>query len=158
ESVFERAESKATNSLLYSIAMGMSAYGSQDLGFNNLSLDERIYLAQAEVIRKVATEGSCVIVGRCADYILKENPNVVNVFVWADINSRVERATTMYNMPTKKAEENILKIDKRRANYYNYHANEKWGKAENYHLSIKSDYVGIDNAVEVIKLYVEKGV
>lgn len=158
ESVFERAENKVTNSLLYSIAMGMSAYGSQDLGFTNLSLDDRIYLAQSEVIRKVAAEGPCVIVGRCADYILKENPNVVHVFIWADIKYRVDRATTMYNMPTKKAEENILKIDKRRANYYNYHANEKWGRAENYHLSIKSDYVGIDNAVEIIKLYVEKGV
>lgn len=158
ESVFEKAESKATNSLLYSIAMGMSAYGSQDLGFANLSLDDRIYLAQSDVIRKVATEGPCVIVGRCADYILKEKPNVVNVFIWADLKNRVERAITMYNMPEKKAEENILKIDKRRANYYNYHANEKWGRAENYHLSIKSDYVGIDNAVEVIKLYVEKGV
>lgn len=158
ESVFERAEDKATNSLLYSIAMGMSAYGNQDMGFANLSLDDRIYLAQSDVIRKVAAEGPCVIVGRCADYILKDNPNVVHVFVWADIKNRVERATTKYNMPIAKAQENILKIDKRRANYYNYHANEKWGKAENYHLSIKSDFIGIDNAVEVIKLFVEKGV
>lgn len=158
ESVFERAEEKATNSLLYSIAMGMGAYGSQDMGFSNLSLDDRIYLAQSDVIRKIAAEGPCVIVGRCADYILKDNPRVVNVFICADIKSRVERATTKYNMPVAKAQENILKIDKRRANYYNYHANEKWGKAENYHLSIKSDFVGIDNAVEVIKLFVEKGV
>ena len=158
ESVFERAEDKATNSLLYSIAMGMSAYGNQDMGFANLSLDDRIYLAQSDVIRKVAAEGPCVIVGRCADYILKDNPNVVDVFVWADIKNRIERATTKYDMPIAKAQENILKIDKRRANYYNYHANEKWGKAENYHLSIKSDFVGIDNAVEVIKLFVEKGV
>ncbi|WP_310602064.1 cytidylate kinase-like family protein [Anaerosporobacter sp.] len=158
ESVFERAEDKATNSLLYSIAMGMGAYGSQDMGFTNLSLDDRIYLAQSDVIRKVAEEGPCVIVGRCADYILKENPNVVHVFVWADIKNRVERAITKYNMSPTKAEDNILKIDKRRANYYNYHANEKWGKAENYHLSIKSDFIGIDNAVDVIKLYVEKGV
>lgn len=158
ESVFERAEEKATNSLLYSIAMGMGAYGSQDIGFSNLSLDDRIYLAQSDVIRKIAAEGPCVIVGRCADYILKDNPRVVNVFIWADIKSRVERATTKYNMPVTKAQENILKIDKRRANYYNYHATEKWGKAENYHLSIKSDFIGIDNAVEIIKLFVEKGV
>lgn len=158
ESVFERVEDKATNSLLYSIAMGMGAYGNQDMGFVNLSLDDRIYLAQSDVIRKIAAEGPCVIVGRCADYILKDNPHVVHVFIWADIKSRVERATTKYNMPSTKAQENILKIDKRRANYYNYHANEKWGKAENYHLSIKSDFVGIDNAVEVIKLFVEKGV
>ena len=158
ESVFERVEEKATNSLLYSIAMGMGAYGSQDMGFSNLSLDDRIYLAQSDVIRKIAAEGPCVIVGRCADYILKDNPRVVHVFICADIKSRVERATTKYNMPVTRAQENILKIAKRRANYYNYHANEKWGKAENYHLSIKSDFVGIDNAVEVIKLFVEKGV
>ena len=158
ESVFERVEDKATNSLLYSIAMGMGAYGNQDMGYANLSLDDRIYLAQSDVIRKIAAEGPCVIVGRCADYILKDNPRVVHVFICADIKSRVERATTKYNMPVAKAQENILKIDKRRANYYNYHANEKWGKAENYHLSIKSDFVGIDNAVEVIKLFVEKGV
>ena len=157
ESVFERAEDKATNSLLYSIAMGMSAYGNQDLGFANLSLDDRIYLAQSDVIRKIAAEGPCVIVGRCADYILKDNPKVVNVFIWADMKSRIERATTKYELAVAKAEDNILKIDKRRANYYNYHANEKWGKAENYHLAIKSDFVGIDNTVEVIKSFVEKG-
>lgn len=158
ETVFEKAEDKATSSLLYSIAMGMSAYSSSEMGFSNLSLDDRIYLAQSDVIRKVASEGPCVIVGRCADYILRDNPNVVNVFVWANIKNRVERATTKYNMPIAKAEESILKIDKRRANYYNYHANEKWGKTDNYHLSIKSDFVGIDNAVEIIKSFIEKGV
>ncbi|HEX3078559.1 MAG TPA: cytidylate kinase-like family protein [Lachnospiraceae bacterium] len=157
ESVFERAEDKATNSLLYSIAMGMNAYGNSEFGFANLSLDDRIYLAQSDVIKKIAAEGPCVIVGRCADYVLKDKPNVVHIFVWADIKSRVKRATTLYNMPEAKAEENIARIDKRRANYYNYHANEKWGRAENYHLSIKSDYLGIDNAVECIKLFVEKG-
>jgi cytidylate kinase len=157
ESVFERAEDKATNSLLYSIAMGMNAYGNSEFGFANLSLDDRIYLAQSDVIKKVSAEGPCVIVGRCADYVLKDKPNVVHIFVWADIKSRVKRATTLYNMPEAKAEENIARIDKRRANYYNYHANEKWGRAENYHLSIKSDYLGIDSAVECIKLFVEKG-
>lgn len=157
ESVFERAEDKATNSLLYSIAMGMNAYGNSEFGFANLSLDDRIYLAQSDMIKKIATEGPCVIVGRCADYVLKDNPNVVHIFVWADMASRVKRATTLYNMPEAKAEENIARIDKRRANYYNYHANEKWGRAENYHLSIKSDYQGIDHAVDCIKLFIEKG-
>lgn len=158
EAVFEKAEDKASNSLLYSIAMGMNAYGNHELGFAHLSLDDRIYLAQSDIIRKVAAEGSCVIVGRCADYILKDNPNVVNIFVWADLTSRVNRAIKCYDLAKAKAEENILKIDKRRANYYNYHANEKWGRAENYHLSIKSDYLGIENAVECIKMFVEKGI
>ena len=154
ETSFINAETKATNSLLYSIAMGMSAYGSQEMGYSSLSLDDRIFIAQSEVIRKVALEGPCVIVGRCADYILREMEHVINVFVWADIKYRVHRATTMYDLPVNKAEENILRADKRRANYYYYHANGKWGKAENYHISIRSDYVGIDNAVQVLKQYV----
>lgn len=157
EAAFEKAEEKATNSLLYSIAMGMNAYGNQELGFSSLSLDDRIYLAQSDVIRKVAEEGPCVIVGRCADYILKNFPNSVHLFIWADLDYRVERATSVYGLSPVKAAENIVKMDKRRANYYSYHANEKWGKVENYHLSIKSNYLGIDNAVECIKLFVEKG-
>lgn len=154
ESAFANAESKATNSLLYSIAMGMSAYGSHELGYSSLSLDDRIFIAQSDVIRRLAKEGPCVIVGRCADYVLKDMDNVVNVFICADMKYRIQRAITMYDLPENKAEENILKADKRRANYYNYHANEKWGKAANYHLSIRSDYIGIDSAVEVIKCYV----
>lgn len=157
EAVFENAEKKATNSLLYSIAMGMNAYGNQDIGFTHLSLDDQVYLAQANVIRKVAKEGPCVIVGRCADYILRDFVNVTNVFIWADLKFRKERAVKHYNLPENKAEDEIIKNDKRRANYYNYHASEKWGKAENYHLSIRSDYVGIDHAVEMIAAYVVYG-
>lgn len=151
---FEKAEQKATNSLLYSIAMGMNAYGNQDFGFSNLSLDDQIYLAQSEVIHKIAEEGPCVIVGRCADYILHNMPHIINVFVWASLESRLERATKLYGLSSNKAAEQILKIDKRRANYYNYHASEKWGRADNYHLSIQSDNVGIQNSVELIKNYV----
>lgn len=151
---FQRAEQKASNSLLYSIAMGLNSYGNQDFGFTNLSLEDKIYLAQSEVIHKMAAEGPCVIVGRCADYILRNNKNVVNVFIWATLESRVRRAVESYQLPEHKAAEQILKIDKRRANYYNYHANEKWGRAENYHLSIQSDYVGIDGAVECIERFV----
>ena len=155
EAAFENAENKATNSLLYSIAMGMNSYGNQELGFSHLSLDDRIYLAQSDVIRKVAAEGPCVIVGRCADYILKEMPNVINVFIWADMPFRIERAIRIDGLSENKAQENIQKIDKRRANYYNYHASEKWGRAENYHLSVKSSYGGIDHAVKTICTYVE---
>lgn len=153
-SAFEKAEEKARNSLLYSIAMGMNAYGNQEMGYSHLSLDDRIFLAQSDVIRKIASEGPCVIVGRCAEYILKDTPNVVNVFIWADLKNRVERAVTKYDLPKEKAEETIYKIDKSRANYYNYHADEKWGKAINYHISIKSDYLGIDKSVECIKNFI----
>jgi cytidylate kinase len=155
---FENAENKATNSLLYSIAMGMNAYGNQELGFAHLSLDDRIYLAQSEVIRSIADEGPCVIVGRCADYVLKERPDVISIFIWAGMEYRIKRAIELYNLSPVKAEENILKIDKRRANYYNYHANDKWGKAENYHLALRSDSLSIDKCVDCIVQYVEHAI
>ncbi|MBP1754001.1 MAG: hypothetical protein H6Q59_399 [Firmicutes bacterium] len=157
EAAFENAEKKASNSLLYSLAMGMNAYGNQDIGFTHLSLDDQLYLAQSNVIRKVAEEGPCVIVGRCADYVLRDNNNVVNIFIWADIEARKKRAIEQYHLKENKAEEEILRSDRRRANYYNYHASEKWGKAENYHLSIRSDYIGVDPTVECILNYLQCG-
>lgn len=157
EAAFENAEKKATNSLLYSLAMGMNAYGNQDIGFTHLSLDDQLYLAQSNVIRKVAEEGPCVIVGRCADYVLRDLDNVVNIFIWADIEARKQRAIEQYHLKANKAEEEILRTDRRRANYYNYHASEKWGRAENYHLSLRSDYIGIDSTVDCIVQYLERG-
>lgn len=154
EAAFLNAETKASNSLLYSIAMGMSAYGNQEIGFSHLSLDDRIYLAQSNVIRKVAEEGPCVIVGRCADYILKDMENVIHLFIYADMEFRKKRSIERDGIEEAKAEDIISKIDKRRANYYNYHSGEKWGKVTNYNLSINSGSIGIDNAVAVLKEYV----
>lgn len=155
EAAFEKAEEKASSSLLYSIAMGMNAYGNQDFGFANLSLDDRIFLAQSDIIRKVAEEGPCVIVGRCADYVLKDRTDVVNIFICAGMDFRIQRATTYYDLKKDKAAENIMKRDKRRANYYNYHADAKWGNVSNYDLSIKTDFGGIDHAVQCIKAFIE---
>jgi CMP/dCMP kinase len=152
---FENAENKATNSFLYSLAMGMNAYGNQELGFTHLSLDDRIYLASADVMRKVASEGPCVIVGRCADHVLKDVPNVINAFIWAGLDFRIKRVMELEKLSSAKAEDLIQKMDKRRANYYNYHASEKWGRAENYHLSLRSDFVGIDNCAGCIKSYLD---
>lgn len=157
EAAFENAEKRATNSLLYSLAMGMNVFGNQEIGFAQLSLDDQIYLAQSNVIRKVASEGPCVIVGRCADYVLRDFDHVVHIFIWADLKARKERAIEQYHMKENRVEEEILKIDKSRANYYNYHANDKWGKAANYHLSIRSDYVGIDHSVDCILRFLENG-
>lgn len=152
---FEKAESRASSSLLYSIARGIPSVGGLSGTFTNLSLDDQIYIAQADVIRKVAEEGPCVIVGRCADYVLRNQQNVVNLFVWADMPFRVERAQRIDHMSPDRIEENILKMDKRRANYYNFHTGEKWGKTENYSLCINSGRIGIENAVNIIKQFVE---
>ena len=80
---------------------------------------------------------------------------MVNIFIWADMKFRIERAIRNDNLSPNKAEEKIAKIDKRRANYYNYHASEKWGRIENYQLSLQSDAIGIDHCVDLIKLFVE---
>lgn len=153
EETFERAEDKATNSLLYSLAMGINVYGNQDFGFSGLSLDDRIFLAQSDVIRKIAEERPCVIVGRCADYVLRERDNVFNVFVRASMDYRLERAIKNYGVEEKKAADFILKNDKRRGNYYSYHVGEKWTNLNNYDLVVCSSLVGIDRAVDCICAY-----
>lgn len=153
---FERAEEKATNSLLYSLAMGINVYGNQDFGFTGLSLDDRVFLAQSDVVRKVADEGPCVIVGRCADYVLKERDNLFNMFIQASLDYRMKRAVKEYGISEKTVAEVILKHDKQRANYYNYHVGEKWNNLYNYDFVIRSDYMGIDNAVESVIAYLGK--
>ena len=155
EESFQNAEDKATNSLLYSLAMGINVYGNQDFGFSGLSLDDRIFLAQSNVIRKIAEEGPCVIVGRCADYVLKEREDVINIFISASMDYRLKRAIGQYGLDEKKAAGIILKNDKRRGNYYNYHVGERWTNLNNYDLVVRSDVMGIERAVECICTYLK---
>lgn len=156
EAAFERAEDKASNSLLYSIAMGMNVFSSQDVGFSGLSLDDRIFLAQSKVIRNVAKEGPCVIVGRCADYILKNQENVVNLFIRATLDFRIKRAIEVEGIPEEKSAEMVMKKDKSRANYYKYHSGERWDNVLNYDFAIRSDLCGIDGTVACLKAYLDQ--
>lgn len=156
EVAFEKAEEKATNSFLYSLAMGMSAYGNMDMGFSTMSVDDRLFLAETKVTRRFAQEGPCVIVGRCADYVLKDLPNIVNVFISADMSARVKRAVESYGLPESKAEESIIKFDKRRSNYYSFHTGNKWGDVKNYHIALRSDYAGIPQTVNALVEYIGK--
>lgn len=155
EATFERAEDKASNSLLYSIAMGMNVYSNQDIGFSGLSLDDRIFLAQSKVIRSLAEEGPCVIVGKCADYILKERDDVVNLFVHASLDFRIKRALEVDGISKNKAAETVMKKDKSRANYYKYHSGERWDNVLNYDMAIRSDLSGIDGTAACLKAYLD---
>ena len=155
EETFEKAEDKATNSLLYSLAMGINVYGNQDFGFSGLSLDDRIFLAQSDVIRKVADEGPCVIVGRCADYVLKNEPNIIDFFISGNTAEKKKRILERYDIEKNKAEDFIRKTDKRRASYYNYYTDMKWGEAKNYDLCINSSKTGVDGAIKLMKAYIE---
>lgn len=146
-----KTEQRMTNSLLYNIAMG-TGYGINIMAGNmheNLSLNAQVYLAQQKVIKKYA-ENSCVIVGRCADYILKDLDSVLRCFVYSDVESRVKRAVTEYGMDMGTAREEIHRSDKRRANHYNVFTDQKWGDRRNYDLMINSGRLGIELASEMI--------
>ena len=119
-----------------------------------LPLNEKIFLVQSQVIKEVAAEGPCVIVGRSANCVLQDNPNVINVFLQADLPDRVKRAIDTYGQDADGAEALVVKTDKRRANYYNYFTGGKWGKAENYDLILNTSRMDLDKIVEVIKTYV----
>ena len=102
----------------------------------------------------MSAEGPCVIVGRCADYILRDNENLVNVFIHSDIENRVKRVVTYYNVQEDKARDVIKKTDKKRASYYSYYTGHRWGEADNYEISLNSDKIGIDNCVDILYKYI----
>lgn len=148
--MFEQADLKPTGSFLYT----MSMFSANAVGFE-LPLSDKIFLVQSDIIKEVAEQGGCVIVGRCADYVLRDNKNVVNIYIHSDLDTRIERAISLYNFPHDKAKEVIVKNDKRRATYYNYYSNLKWGNAGNYDMSINSGTLGIDNTVTAIQKFIE---
>ncbi len=149
-------EETPTNSLLYSIATSPFFGTSHFSPSVELPLTDRLFLAQSEVIRKFADQGSCVIVGRCANYVLREDPDVVNVFIHRDFEERVNQVAKLYDLSQKKAEDLVKKTDKKRSNYYAYYSDNRWGQAENYDLSIDSGKLGEDSTVSLIVDFIEK--
>lgn len=155
EEVFKKVDETAASSFLYSIATGGYMVGNHITPTFNLPINDKIFMVESDIIREIAARESCVIVGRCADYILRNNQDLTNVFIKAPIEYRVKRAIECYHLPIEKAEEKILKIDKKRANYYNYYTGDKWGTTAGYDICLDISKVGIDYAVELIKLYIE---
>lgn len=151
--MMEDAEKKAKNSFLYSLA---SAMGAGESGPESLSLNERFFLAQFDTIRNIASEGSCVIVGRCADYVLRGMPEATNVFVYAEEADKIKRAVEQYGVPENEVKKLMKDTDKARANYYAYHTGRKWGDHVNYNLSIDSGYIEIDDIVDLIIMYTDR--
>jgi len=151
--MMEEAEKKAKNSFLYSL---MSAMGTGEAGPDSLSLNERFFLAQFDTIKKIADEGSCVIVGRCADYILRGMPEATNVFIYAEEADKIRRAVGEYGVPEDSVKKMMKDTDKARANYYAYHTGRKWGEHVNYHLAMDSGYLEIEDIVDLIIQYTEK--
>lgn len=151
--MFSEAEKKAKNSFLYSLS---SAMGSGEAGPESLSLNERLFLAQFDAIRKIAAEGPCVIVGRCADYILRGLPYATNIFIYAEEEDKIRRAVDEYGIPEDQVKKVMREQDMARANYYSYHTGRKWGEHVNFNLCIDSGYLEIDDIVDLIIEYTNR--
>lgn len=119
-----------------------------------MSAAQRVATEQFKVIEHLAQTESCVIVGRCSNYILRDHNNVVNVFIYAQMKEKIARAVKYYNLKEKKAKEMIEKIDKQRASYFNFFTNMKWGRRENYDLCINSS-IGIEECTDLIIQYLK---
>lgn len=152
---FEKADEKTSGSLLKALAMGFSMNNAIFQSNDYLS-NESLFQIQSDVIRKVAAEGSCILVGRCADYILRHDPDCIHVFVSASLEDRIRRTMEYNQLDEKQAGEYIHKADKSRASYYNYYTDKIWGAAESYDLCINSSIYGIDQTVEFIRTFVRR--
>ncbi len=154
QEIFENHDEKPTNSFLYSLVMDTYSLGYNSSSFTEMPLNHKIFLAQFDAIKNIAKEGPCVIVGRCADYALADFPNVVNVFLHADLQSRIVRIARRHDLTDAKAKDLILKTDKRRASYYNYYTSKKWGEAAGYDLSLNTATLGVDGTIHMIREFI----
>lgn len=144
-----RVDEKANNSLLYTLAMGVSMHRAGHTGVE-IPINDKLFMAQTEVIKELAEQESAIFVGRCADYILRHHPMRISIFIYSDYESRVARVMKEQDCPRKEAEDLLSKTDKSRVNYYNFYTGKKWGKHENYHIAIDSSLLGIEGTARVL--------
>ncbi len=155
ENLFSEMDENPTSSLLYSLVMGVQSSKGLYYHYNDMLNGDNLFRMQADLIKKIAQEGPCIIVGRCADYILRENPNLIKLFLYADTESRVETLVKRDNMETKEARGAVHKADKRRSNYYNFYTNSEWGCVNNYHLCMDTTRLSRDECVEYLYSYIK---
>ena len=152
EELFDKQDEKPTSSLLYSLVMDTYSFGYSD-AYSDMPINQRIFLAQFDTIKKLGEAESCVIVGRCADYALEGYEHLISVFITAPLEERIKTIMERNGVDAKKAESLIHKTDKKRSSYYDYYSDKKWGRAESYDLCINSADIGIDGVVELIYEY-----
>ena len=154
EEILENHDEKPTNSFLYSLVMDTySTAGYATAPFLDMPLNHKVFLAQFDAIKSLAEQESCVIVGRCADYALADKPNVVNVFIRADLEDRINNVSKRLDISNNKAKALCHKKDKQRSSYYNYYTSKKWGDSRSYDLCINLSKISIDDAVDMIISY-----
>lgn len=154
EEIFESHDERPTNSFLYSLVMDTYSMGYSGSAYADMPINHKVFLAQFDAIKKIADEGPCILVGRCADYALESYDNVVSVFIHADLDARIRRIARIHDLTDAKAKDMIIKTDKRRSSYYNYYSNKKWSSSESYELCLNSSELGVEGTAKVIEQYV----
>ena len=150
--IIESAELRAKSSFAYTLASAVSF--SEGIGGEGISMNDQLFLTQFDIITEIGKKGEGVIVGRCADYVLRDFDNVTNVFIYADYDDRVRRAITKYNIDPAKARDTVSSYDKARRNYYNYHTSQKWGEYMNYDICINTSHVTEETAAKLVEEYI----
>lgn len=154
EEIFENHDERPTNSFLYSLVMDTYSTGGYSTApFMDMPLNHKVFLAQFDAIKKIAENESCVIVGRCADYALADNPKCLKIFIRADMDDRVKRISKRLDITDNKAKDMCIKQDKQRSSYYNYYTSKKWGDARSYDLCLNTSQLDVDDCVDIILEY-----
>ncbi|MCU0458183.1 MAG: cytidylate kinase-like family protein [Bacteroidales bacterium] len=149
EEFFERVDEQKHFSLFPGI-LGLRPSITDDFFSNYYLSNESLFRIQSDVMRRLAADGPCIFVGRCADYVMKEEKNCLNVFISADTGDRIRRIAESHRISEGKARDLIERTDKGRSSYYNYFSGKTWGAAESYHLCINSSLLGIEETVRLI--------
>ena len=155
QEMIENHDERPTNSFLYNLVMDTYSFGYNSSAFIDMPISHKVFLAQFDTIKKVADEGPCVIVGRCADYALAEYKNCINLFIYGNEDVKVKRIMKKYGLNESKALDMMIKKDKQRQSYYNYYTSKKWGRADSYDLCINSSKFSVDGTVNMITKMVE---
>ena len=144
-----------TNSFLFNIAVSPNPMSMM----STMSMADQLFVCQTNVIRKLADEGPCVIVGRCADYILRDREDALHVFIHADMEHRAARIVEKYGETKQTPQKRLTDKDNKRRVYYRHYTNRNWGESQNYHVSLNAGLIGIDRCVDIIvdlaKMYEE---
>lgn len=152
---FEKADESDSHSIFGGM-FGMRSSLIDQIYTNYFLSNENLFQLQSDVIKDIAQKESCIFVGRCADYVLKDDPNCFNIYICANKKDRIARISEIQQLNENKAKQLVEKMDKKRAIYYNYFSNKEWGAAETYHLCINSSVLGIDGTAESLLEIIKK--
>lgn len=155
EELLKNHDERPTNSFLYSLVMDTYSMGYSTSTYMDMPLNQKVFLAQYDAIKELSETESCIIVGRCADYALKDHKNCFKVFIKADMDSKIKRIKRIYDLNDDKAKDLIVKTNKKRANYYNFYSNKRWADSRSYDLCVDSSTLGIEGTVDFLISYIE---